>query len=240
MAPFPQYFSWDRKNQQTGIYLGSDLTVNPNWYFGLSGHLLMGDFSYYWFNGVRGQGQDLFSDYTSTYSDFVFNAELNRRFTNLHTRLIGSYSDLGNVERFQPGLMLTWYPFGNLNFYLQGQFDMILPMDTDADQGIVFQSLTGFKVLPNLWLEAHAAFGRMEGWSEKSGYVVFNNQDPILSRSGINLLFPELISGLSLNFHFQLQTREHSWYMYNGDVLEGIETDIYLTTSLIGGLSWKF
>ena len=238
--PFPQYFEWGHQNSQTGFYLGSEYLIKPGWTLGLAGHIIGGKFNYMRYNNQQGMGKELFTEWNIDYSDFVFFGRISRRVKTLEAGLAASLTDLGDITRFQPGIELNWYPLGNINFYLQANVDRIMPVEDLKDGDWVFQGLAGFKAFSKLWLEAHAALGRMTGWTEKSAYIVYNNQDPILRRMGANIIIPEIIPGLSLTFRYQLQQREHSWSIFNGDELEGTETKKYLSNSLIGGITWKF
>jgi hypothetical protein len=240
VVPFPQYFEWDHQNSQTGIYLGSEYLIKPGWILGMAGHIIGGNFNYMRYNNRQGMGQSLFSEWNLNYSDYAFTGQINRRMRTMEASLTASLSDLGDILRFQPGIGLNWYPLGNVNLYLQAQVDRIMPMSENADGNWVLQGLAGMKIFSKLWIEAHVATGRMAGWSEKSAYIVYNNQDPILKRAGVNLMIPEIISGLSLTLRCQLQQREHSWQIYSGDELIEAPTKEYLSNSLIGGITWKF
>ncbi len=235
-----QVFDFEHDNSQTGFYLGGEWTLNPNWYLGFAGHLIKGDYNSmdYISNAMMGQSQ--FNRIWFNYQDYVLEGSVKHRFRTVLAGFSASYFDLGDQPGVQTGLDLTWYPFGNLNLYLQAHSDRIMPLNTDEEEGTwVWQGLAGAKILPRLWIEAHAGAGQMAGWSEKSAYIVYNNQDPILLRSGLNLIVPDIVKGLSLTFRYQLQQREHSWDIYDlGDELSGTETEKYLSNSFIGGLSW--
>jgi len=237
---FPRYFSWEHQNQQTGFYIGTEYLIQHGLTFGLSANIIGGEFNYMRYNDRQGMDMEIFSEMQVSYSDYVVYADINRRFRTIMTKLSASISDLADIKRFQPGLGFTWYPMGNLNLYLHSQFDGIISLGSDNDFSYVIQGLAGSKIFSKLWMEVHAASGSMSGWSEKSAYIVYNNQDPILYRLGTNLIIPDLFDRFSLTFRYQYQKREHAWEIYNGSQLEGTETKKYPSNSLIGGITWKF
>ncbi len=227
------------QNSQLGVYIGGELTLKPNLYIGLASHFIKGDYNYMEYRAAP-MGMDQFTQESFVYKDYVVEGAIKYRFRTVLAGFSASYFDLGNQPGVQTGLDLTWYPVGNLNLYFQAHADRVMPMDTNEDEGSwVWQGMAGVKFFSHLWLEAHVAAGEMAGWSEKSAYIVYNNQDPILLRSGLNLIVPDIVQGLSLTFRYQLQQREHSWGIYEGDDLLRTETKNYLSNSFIGGLTWK-
>ena len=235
-----QSFEFEYKNSQLGFYLGGEYTLHPNWYLSLAGHFIKGDYNYMAYTPDM-MGMPDFSELSLDYNDYVFEGEIKHRFRTVQAGLSMNYSDLGDQTRFQPGIDITWYPAGNLNFYFNTHLDRLMPLDSvEEEDGWIFQGLAGFKIFSYLWMEAHAGVGRMTSWSEKSAYIVYNNQDPILQRVGGNLIIPDIINGLSLNFRYQLQQREHSWEIWDGNTIDEQISKKYLSNSIIGGLSWKF
>ncbi len=235
-----QLYDSEYQNSQLGLYLGGEWTLNPNWYLGLAGHFIKGDFNYMDYKPAP-MGMDQFTQERFEYKDFVVEGALKHRFRTVLAGLSASYYNLGNQPGVQTGLDLMWYPLGNLNLYLQAHTNRVIPLDTDEEEGNwVWQGLAGVKIFPHLWVEAHAGAGKMAGWSEKSAYIVYNNQDPILLRSGLNLIIPDITKGLSLTFRYQLQQREHLWEIDNGDIQTLTESKKYLSNSFIGGITWKF
>lgn len=227
------------QNTQSGLYIGGEWTLNPDWFLGFAGHFIMGDYSNMNYRPAP-MGMDQFTYESFTYSDYVIEGSISHRFENVMLGVNTSFRNLGDKESIQSGLELIWYPRGNLNLYVQTGLDRLIPLENSQEGNWVFQGLAGKKVFSKLWLEVHAASGRMAGWTEKSAYVVYNNQDPILLRGGLNLILPELIKGISLNFRCQLQQRQHSWEIATGNGQSHWETKEYFTNSLIGGISWKF
>ncbi len=236
-----QVFDFDHQNSQTGLYLGGEWALNPNWCLGYAGHFIKGDFSYKEYTPNMMMGQSQFASRWFNYRDYVLEGSLSYRFKTLRAGINASYFNLGDIAGTQTGLDLTWYPFGNLNLYLQAHSDWVMPLETGDYEGyLVWQGMAGMKIFRYLWLEAHAGAGRMAGWSEKSAYIVYNNQDPVLLRSGLNIIIPDIAKGLSLTFRYQLQQREHSWEIDSGEIEPLIETKNYLTNSIIGGITWTF
>ncbi len=236
-----QIFDFDHQNTQTGLYLGGEWTLHPNWYLGLAGHFIKGDYNYMEYSPGMMMGQSQFARRWLNYRDFVLEGSLSHRFQTVQAGINASYFNLGDQSGTQTGLDITWYPFGNLNLYLQAHSDWVIPLETDEYEGSwVWQGMAGMKIFRYLWIEAHAGAGRMAGWSEKSAYIVYNNQDPILLRSGINIIIPDITKGFSLTFRYQLQQREHSWEIDKGEIEVLVETNKYLNNSIIGGVLWKF
>ena len=82
--------------------------------------------------------------------------------------------------------------------------------------------------------------GRMEGWAEEAASIVFNNQDPLTQRVGTTVIIPGIFKKITLTLSYQYQLREHSWEVYDGNILQEIQTSEYFTNSLIGGVIWNF
>jgi hypothetical protein len=157
-----------------------------------------------------------------------------------------SWSNLNNLTQEQAGLMLTYYPLGNLDFYgttaatgfLQGN-----------ESRILLSQVLGTKVTRWWWLEGNFYWGNYSNTNIFNGAVVYNNSDKIDYHAGASLIF---IAGkhIQLSLIYQYLSEE-SPLLYDikrpspgqGPLKINEQPQItyipYNTNNIIGGITWK-
>ena len=157
-----------------------------------------------------------------------------------------SWSNLNNMTQEQAGLMLTYYPLGNLDFYgttaatgfLQGN-----------ESRILLSQVLGTKVTRWWWLEGNFYWGNYSNTNIFNGAVVYNNSDKIDYHAGVSLIFI-LGKHVQLSLIYQYLSEESPLF-YNvkrpapgqGPLQINEQPQItyipYNTNTIIGGITWK-
>jgi hypothetical protein len=177
-------------------------------------------------------------------TNYVASFLLTKDFSIFTAGLSGSYSNLNDKYQTQLGWSLTWYPFGNINFY---GFTNVIGFFQGNESRVIFQQNLGGKVLPRLWLEGSAIIGDLTNANLSNGFIVYNNTDKINYRLGANLLWT-VTKNIGLSVIYQYFSNE-SVQLYNildpsdparSTVKQVNEYNKYQTHTLIGGITWKF
>lgn len=158
--------------------------------------------------------------------------------------LSGSWSNLNNKKQIQAGLILTYYPLGNLNFY---GTNTVTGFFQGKDTRLLLSQVIGAKVAPWLWLEGNFYYGDYTNANIFNGSIIYNNSDIIDYRAGANLVFV-INKHIQLSLIYQYFRKENQQLYYvktiNPDTHLPIETlktenNPYNTNTLIGGITWK-
>ncbi len=156
----------------------------------------------------------------------------------------GSWSNLNNKKQIQAGLILTYYPLGNLNFY---GTSTITGFFQGKETRLLLSQLVGVKVTPWLWLEGNFYYGDYTNANIFNGSIVYNNTGIIDYRAGANLVFV-VNKHIYLSLLYQYFRKENQQLYYiktiNPDTHLPVEipktkNNPYNTSTLIGGITWK-
>lgn len=161
---------------------------------------------------------------------------------NLDLQLAAWYANLNNMQQVQNRLGLTWYPLGNLNFYLgaylNSQYEMT---DSTGILRFIPEAHAGLAIAKKVWLDLNAAFGDMTNYLEQNGSLVFNSfSDIIQKKAGLTLsvLVSEKGSVVYLGGRWSAhQSTFYPFYPADTDVTNSLT---YNAISIYGGLTWKF
>ncbi|TRZ73143.1 MAG: hypothetical protein D4R97_05245 [Bacteroidetes bacterium] len=156
----------------------------------------------------------------------------------------GSWSNLNNKNQIQAGLILTYYPLGNLNFY---GTSTVTGFFQGKETRLLLSQVVGAKVAPWLWLEGNFYYGDYTNANIFNGSIVYNNTGIIDYRAGANLVFV-INKHIFLSLIYQYFRKENQQLYYvkniNPDTHLPLETqktknNPYNTNTLIGGITWK-
>ncbi|MFZ4520818.1 MAG: tetratricopeptide repeat protein [Bacteroidales bacterium] len=185
-----------------------------------------------------------FSKNDSSFNNWLVSLALSRDFGRFNIELCGSWSNLNNKKQKQAGLSLTWYPFGNLDFYgttsVTGFFQK-------NDKRVLLSQVLGVKITPWMWGEANFYYGDYTNANIFNGAVVYNNSDIIDYRGGATLVF---LAGkhLRMSLIYQFFRKESTQYYYNKTEdpdthkiteIPQTKNNPYNTHTIIGGITWK-
>lgn len=174
---------------------------------------------------------------STTNNDFNLSALLfiSKRFTYLIPEIAFAYSDFAYSNQFQSILQLTYYPFGNLNFYGISSCAIIVNNDEVKTKQTVFSQNIGVKLVKNLWLEAKVSYGNHLNYITELSFVVYDTYDPV-----------KAIAGASLSYYFKnfSVTGSYNWMQKEGWVLSNsyMQVSKYLYNNHLANiiLQWNF
>jgi hypothetical protein len=153
----------------------------------------------------------------------------------------GSWSDLNNKKQIQAGLLLTYYPLGNLNLYGTTTLTGFFQGNTTR---LLISQVLGAKAAPWLWIEGNFYYGDYTNANIFNGSVVYNNSDIINYRASANLVF--VVNKhiyLSLAYQYFRKESQQVYYIRNQDPvvreIPQLKNNPYSTNSIIGGITWK-
>jgi tetratricopeptide (TPR) repeat protein len=141
------------------------------------------------------------------------------------------YATLNNKEQVQNKLGITWYPFGNLNFYAGGFMNSQYEIsDGDNVIRIIPELNVGGSLGERVWLDLSLALGEMTNYLEQNGAIIFNSFSDVVQK--------KVVLTMSVPF-----TQKGS-LLYLGGRWTAHQSDFYSITynaiSIYGGISWKF
>ncbi|MCF8236218.1 MAG: tetratricopeptide repeat protein [Bacteroidales bacterium] len=267
------YYSYERRQRsfnadivQSDLYLKLDVMAGRNWSFSPYLHYIRVDYSkidveyeavedkaieYYdkvnfrfdYFDYIKNEYS--FSRKDSTLYDYVAGLNVSGIFSNYSMSLGAGLSKLNFKKRLNLNAGLTYYPFGNLNFYGStglSWFSAYGKRADDPDKLIVSQMI-GLKVFSFLWLEATYLHGDINDTYRNSAFVVYNIPDKIdyIAEADIIMTLTEKME-LSLRYQFWKKRADiiHYFQKNNESPASELLEKSYTNQMVIGGLKWKF
>jgi hypothetical protein len=185
-----------------------------------------------------------FSAKDTSFNNYVASLRITKDLGRFSIGLTGSWSNLNGKKQKQAGLSLTYFPFGNLNFYgtttATGFFQ-------GKDKRLLLSQVIGARITPWMWGEGNFYYGDYTNANIFNGSIVYNNSDIIDYRGGATLVF---LAGKHLQFSLIYQYfRKESQQVYyiksedssTHEIKEVQETknNPYNTHTIIGGITWK-
>jgi hypothetical protein len=180
----------------------------------------------------------------TSFNNFVAALRISKDLGRFSLAFSGSWSNLNGKTQKQAGIMLTYYPLGNLDFY--GTTSMTVFFQGN-DSRLLLSQVLGVKITPWLWGEANFYFGNYTNANIFNGSIVYNYSDIIDYRGGGTLVF--VVSKhiqLSLNYQYFRKESQQLYYIKTHDPDTGkineipqIKNNPYNTNTLIGGITWK-
>jgi hypothetical protein len=180
----------------------------------------------------------------TSFNNWVVSLGLSKDFGKFSIGLNSSWSNLNNKKQKQAGISITYYPYGNLNFYgttaMTGFFE-------GNDKRLLLSQVLGVKITPWMWGEANFYYGDYTNANIFNGSIVYNNSDIIKYRGGATLFF---VVGkhmqLSLIYQYFRKESQQIYYIKTQDPvskeineIQQIKNNPYNTNTLIGGITWK-
>lgn len=195
----------------------------------------------YYGNGFQGGNPQVAWGYADL-TNLVTGLNVVKNAGALDVQLGAWYATLNDKQQVQNRLGLTYYPLGNLNFYLGAYLNTQYEMtDSTGLVRIIPEFQAGFAIAEKLWVDLNAAFGDMSNYLEQNGSVVFNSfSDIIQKKVALTLSLPITEKGSLLYLGGRWTAHQSSFYPFdpaNSDITNVIT---YNAISIYGGLSWKF
>ncbi|HPW65566.1 MAG TPA: tetratricopeptide repeat protein [Salinivirgaceae bacterium] len=146
---------------------------------------------------------------SSQSTDYNLSALLffNKRFTCVSPEISFAYSDFAFSNQLQSKLQLTYYPFGNLNFYGITSGAIILDSNKNRGEQTVFSQSLGVKLFGRMWLDGMISVGNHLNYITERSFIVYDTYDPIM-----------FISSFNLSYYFKKNTvsATYSWSQKEG------------------------
>lgn len=103
-----------------------------------------------------------------------------------------TFANLNNYTQFQQNFSLTFYPLGNLNFYLVSKLNLINEQyqNNTPEKNILFRNTLGFKIFNYLWMEGTMWNGQFKNAALDEGWLIMNSNDNITSKFDVTALVP--------------------------------------------------
>lgn len=229
--------------KQYQYYISPSFTTQSGFTFSPMFHLLSIHFQspVYISQGYQGGNSQVAWGYADEF-DLLTGLNVLKTTGNLDINLGLWGAILNNQQQIQNRLGLTWYPLGNLNFYLGGYLNTQYEIsDSTGLLRIVPEIHAGFALAGKVWLDLNAAFGDMTNYLEQNGSVVFNSfSDIIQKKVGLTLSIPLTDKGSLVYLGGRWTAHKNSFYAFYPSDSEPINPITYNAISIYGGISWKF
>jgi len=175
----------------------------------------------------------------SSVNDYLLFLTLYKNLNYVTIGAAGYYAELNDNQQLQGDVLITLYPFGNLNLYSVSTFSLQSEtyFNNNKVSRLIFDQQIGFKVSRYLWMEGYASFGDMHNLIKADGFVVFNGIGTIKNRYGGRLIIP-LKSGFEIRLDYTLYKNESSFTLSDGSMY--LNTINYTNHSITGGIKWNF
>ena len=180
----------------------------------------------------------------TSFSNYLFSMKVTKDLGLFSIGLAGSWSNLNGKKQKQAELSLSYFPFGNLNFYgtttATGFFQ-------GNKKRLLLSQVLGAKITSWMWAEGNIYYGDYTNANIFNGSVVYNNSDIIDYRAGASLIF---IAGKHLHFsliyQYMLKESQQVYYIKVQEPgspkikeTQQTKTNPYFTNTIIGGITWK-
>lgn len=176
-----------------------------------------------------------FLEKDTIFTNFSMGASLQKSEGSLTSSVFGSFSNLNGKKQKQAGISLTYFPFGNLNLYMN---TTIIALADAKDKMMSLGFLAGSKITKIFWIEGSVATGELKNYTEKNGFIVNNNPDVSSLRMGLMPIFIVKNFNFNIQYYYQLKTGTYSFSNDTGSISS--ETFQYQNHTITGGIKWKF
>lgn len=164
---------------------------------------------------------------------------LQRSFPYVHTNLSFYYSTLNNFRQIQTDLLVSTYPFGNLNLYSNTNLTTIFEYNSMSQSNRVslYQDL-GVKLFKNTWLEGFVNLGEVKNQMAAMGEIVYNSDNSYDFQVGSRIF---VMLGQHMKIFSEYKYIDaHSVFNPKTEQPNILNPIYYNIHSLTGGIQWKF
>lgn len=151
------------------------------------------------------------------------------------------YSKLNKIEQLQGTLSLIFYPAGNRNIYLGGNFTALYNHGSDSPEiRPVTGFIAGFAISSKVWFEFSGTSGNMKNHTESNGLIIYNGIDYPAGKYGGKIIIPFYKSGITLFAGAGIGSYSSEFLPFDGYNNYDPNKLNYKNYSVTGGLSWNF
>ena len=152
-----------------------------------------------------------------------------------------SISYLNKAHQLQNGITVVYFPLGNLNLYTIS--DIVLHSNKNPNSDFISKGIytqkAGLKLIKNLWFESFYTFGEIYNYNEAGSFVVYNINDVIKNRFGVNLISP-ISNKVELSLRYEYFIQETPRLIYSSYTDFSYKYYKNINHKLIGGIKWTF
>lgn len=149
-------------------------------------------------------------------------------------------SNLNQAKQLTGSGGLTWYPAGNLDFYLGAGLNVHLPEIEEGKAEWIPDLSLGYGIASRVWTEISGSYGVLKNYAESNGYLVYNGLDWMRYKLAGNLLIPITKKGSLVYAGARFAGYENRYIAFDAAQPENINNLSYSSISIFGGISWKF
>jgi|GEM_PF-3326501 len=153
--------------------------------------------------------------------------------------VVGSAAKFHGAGAYQATLRGAWIPFGSGNTKLGGMITLLAD-SLDRSGRILWGIDLEQHLAGKIWLQAGAAFGRMQNWWDLNNRLILNMYDPVTSEIFAGIYLRDLTKNLSLTAGYGFTTRDTAWDLWQYGEYTGTEVLKSNTGRIRAGLIWKF
>ena len=145
-------------------------------------------------------------------------------------------SSIGNESQFQATGAALFYPFYNLNFYLEGRF---IFNQSASEQQLLGSGTIGGRLSRFLWLEASGLLAdEALFFHSQQGSLVFNGPEQVNNMAGINAI---VLPTKRLKWYLSWQQRGYTSYFIPDDAVGQPQLPVNKNYKLIStSVLWTF
>jgi len=174
--------------------------------------------------------------------DFVTGLDISKSAGTLDIHLGTWYATLNSRKQLQNRLGITWYPEGNMNFYLTGSINSQYEgSDSTGVIRIIPEFHAGLAIANKVWIDLNMAIGEMTNYLEQNGFIVFNSfSDVIQKKASLTISVPLNEKGSLVYLGGRWTAHESNFWPFDPTIDETSNYITYNALSIYGGVSWKF
>jgi len=238
--------SWvypDETYKQIQAYISGNMLITNGFTAGLTFHYInLRPLIYIETTGAGGMGTGLTYSEINPSHNFAGYFSLSKNL-ELFTFEIGlGVANLNDNMQFQKDLSFSFFPLGNLNFYLSSKathHSDFLNLDNPVNK-LIFEQKIGIKVFNPVWIELYGAFGDKSDFIDHNGTVIYNEFNSITGDMGFNLIISPGKTGILLYLNYRNRTIRSSFNYYSDNTINTINDNDFNTQTITGGIKWNF
>jgi tetratricopeptide (TPR) repeat protein len=151
-----------------------------------------------------------------------------------------TYSYLNSLSSLLTEASIIIRPLGNSNLYLGGSLGLKHnSINSPINDKLVYSGNFGFGIAKRVWVDFSGIYGDLSGYSDKSGFIVYNMANDFDYHLKVDISVPVGKSGASLYIGAR-NSSEYTLFTTEEGSVSNIFKDNYKSTSIIGGVSWIY
>jgi hypothetical protein len=146
-----------------------------------------------------------------------------------------SYTDLSDSKTICADGAVTYFPFGNLNFYGNSKIGYV---KNNSESNTIYSQLLGAKLAKKVWIEGYGAYGNHLNYITENGLFAFNTPNKINWYAGANLNL--YFKKIDITLGYGMQERAASYYTELNPTTSNTVNYTYNYNLFKTKIVWKF